>query len=183
MRHEDVRKNLRELDVRSHEDEHAHNDAHAHGDKPARNSARAHVGEHTRNSARAHEDEHARAQASELRASRASVLSSAGLALLGGACCALPAALVVLGAGGAVASLMSAAPWLVTLSRYKLLTFTVTALALAYSWWRLRRITHCDRANARRLRWQRRVLWSATLLLALSLTVAYALPAWLRAFA
>jgi len=40
-------------------------------------------------------------------------------------CCALPALLVTLGAGAALAGLVSAAPWLVTLSKYKLYTFGI----------------------------------------------------------
>ena len=57
-----------------------------------------------------------------------SLMGGAGLALLGTTCCALPIALVVLGMGGAVASMVSVAPWLVTLSEYKLVTFTATGL-------------------------------------------------------
>lgn len=105
---------------------------------------------------------------------RLSIFSSFGLALLGTTCCALPALLVLLGAGGAVASLVSAVPWLAQLSAHKAWVFTVTASALGYSWWRLRRVTQCQVADARQLRWQRRVLWAATLLLLLSILMAYA---------
>ena len=38
-------------------------------------------------------------------------------------CCALPALLVTLGAGAALAGLVSSAPWLVALSKYKAWTF------------------------------------------------------------
>lgn len=38
-------------------------------------------------------------------------------------CCALPSLLVLLGLGATVASLLSAAPWLVTLSRHKVWVF------------------------------------------------------------
>lgn len=41
-------------------------------------------------------------------------------------CCALPALLVTLGAGAALAGLVSAAPWLVALSKYKAWTFGVS---------------------------------------------------------
>ena len=102
------------------------------------------------------------------------IWSSVGLALLGTTCCALPALLVLLGAGGAVASMVSAAPWLVPLSRYKLAVFAVTGLALAYSWYRLRRVQQCSVADAARLRRQRWVLGTATALLAASVVVAYA---------
>ncbi len=46
-------------------------------------------------------------------------------------CCALPALLVTLGLGAALAGLVSAAPWLVALSRYKALLFAGSALLLA----------------------------------------------------
>jgi uncharacterized membrane protein (UPF0136 family) len=40
-------------------------------------------------------------------------------------CCALPALLVTLGAGAALAGFVSAAPWLVELSKHKLVLFAV----------------------------------------------------------
>lgn len=46
-------------------------------------------------------------------------------------CCALPALLVTLGAGAALAGLVSSAPWLVTLSKYKVITFTVSFVMIA----------------------------------------------------
>ena len=82
-----------------------------------------------------------------------SVLSGLGLALLGTTCCALPIALVALGAGGAVAALVSTAPWLVVLSQYKAWTFAATASVQGYAWWRLRNATRCGLADARRMRW------------------------------
>lgn len=45
-------------------------------------------------------------------------------------CCALPALLVSIGAGAALAGLVSAAPWLVALSKYKAWTFGVAGLLL-----------------------------------------------------
>lgn len=45
-------------------------------------------------------------------------------------CCALPALLVTLGAGAALAGLVSTAPWLVALSKYKVITFSVAAVLL-----------------------------------------------------
>ena len=50
------------------------------------------------------------------RGAGASVFSALGLTLLGTTCCALPITLIALGAGGAVASVTSALPWLVALS-------------------------------------------------------------------
>lgn len=56
-------------------------------------------------------------------------------------CCALPALLVSLGAGAALAGLVSAAPWLVALSKYKVWTFGVAGallLVAGYLRWRSR---------------------------------------------
>jgi len=46
-------------------------------------------------------------------------------------CCALPSLLVVLGLGATVASIVSTAPWLITLSRHKNWTFTIAGLLIA----------------------------------------------------
>ena len=48
-------------------------------------------------------------------------------------CCALPSLLVLLGMGTAVASLLSAAPWLVSLSRHKVWTFSTAGTLIACS--------------------------------------------------
>jgi mercuric ion transport protein len=48
-------------------------------------------------------------------------------------CCALPSLLVLFGLGASVASTLSFFPWLVTLSRHKLLTFTVSGALIACS--------------------------------------------------
>jgi mercuric ion transport protein len=48
-------------------------------------------------------------------------------------CCALPSVLVLLGMGSAVASLLSAAPWLVSLSRHKLWIFCIAGVLIAGS--------------------------------------------------
>lgn len=45
-------------------------------------------------------------------------------------CCALPVLLVTLGAGAALAGLVSAAPWLVALSQYKVWTFSIAGILL-----------------------------------------------------
>lgn len=45
-------------------------------------------------------------------------------------CCALPALLVTIGAGAALAGLVSSAPWLVALSKYKAYTFSISGLML-----------------------------------------------------
>ncbi len=48
-------------------------------------------------------------------------------------CCALPSVLVLLGMGTAVTSLLSAAPWLVSLSRHKVWTFSIAGILIACS--------------------------------------------------
>ena len=45
-------------------------------------------------------------------------------------CCALPALLSSVGLGSVMIGLVAAAPWLVTLSRYKLWVFTVSGLLI-----------------------------------------------------
>jgi mercuric ion transport protein len=48
-------------------------------------------------------------------------------------CCALPSVLVLLGMGTTVASLLSAAPWLVSLSRHKIWTFSIAGVLITMS--------------------------------------------------
>ena len=45
-------------------------------------------------------------------------------------CCALPALLVTIGAGAALASILHVIPWLVYLSKYKVYTFLFSGLML-----------------------------------------------------
>ena len=45
-------------------------------------------------------------------------------------CCALPALFVTLGAGAALAGLVSTAPWLIALSKYKAWTFGVSGVMI-----------------------------------------------------
>jgi mercuric ion transport protein len=48
-------------------------------------------------------------------------------------CCALPSLLVLFGLGASVASMLSFLPWLVTLSRHKVLTFSISGALIALS--------------------------------------------------
>ena len=48
-------------------------------------------------------------------------------------CCALPALFVVLGAGAVLAGILSSAPFLIVLSRYKVLLFTISGLLMILS--------------------------------------------------
>ncbi len=105
-------------------------------------------------------------------------MPAVGLTLLGTTCCALPILLVALGAGGAVASMASALPWLVALSNYKLATFGFTAVALGYSWRQVRHVETsgaCSVEDAARFRNRRWVLRVATAVFGASVFAAYAL--------
>ena len=71
----------------------------------------------------------------DVRARRASLLNYFSLfsscsTLL---CCALPTVLVLLGLGTTVASILSVAPWLVSLSRHKTWTFAISGTLIALS--------------------------------------------------
>ena len=97
-------------------------------------------------------------------------------------CCALPIVLVALGAGSVVASLVSTAPWLAALSRYKEWVFLVAAGLLAADYWILYRSTsgvcqpggvcHISHPFGRRMR---RVFWGSCALFAAALFAAYLL--------
>jgi len=49
-------------------------------------------------------------------------------------CCALPALLVTIGAGAALASIVHVTPWLVYLSKYKIYTFFIFWFNANNSW-------------------------------------------------
>lgn len=48
-------------------------------------------------------------------------------------CCALPSLLVLFGLGASVASMLSFLPWLVALSRHKVLTFSISGILIVCS--------------------------------------------------
>ena len=92
-------------------------------------------------------------------------------------CCALPSVLVLLGMGTAVASLLTAVPWLVTVSRHKIWTFSIAGVLIAASFVmtyliapRLRQGEVCDADDpttcgevsklSRILLWGSAVIWS-----------------------
>lgn len=103
-------------------------------------------------------------------------------------CCALPALLVLLGFGATLASVLSAAPWLVTLSRNKGWIFAFAAMLLGGSSYYVYRIVPrllvargacaaddidaCRRAS----RASRVLLWMSSGILAIAALVAYVLP-------
>ena len=99
-------------------------------------------------------------------------------------CCVLPAAMVALGAGAALAGLVSAVPQLVWLSEHKVAVFGLATVLLALSGlvlWRARTLPcPADPALAsacNRLRRMSTVLWCVgAVCTALSATFAFVLP-------
>ncbi|MBN8742566.1 MAG: hypothetical protein BGP24_07675 [Lysobacterales bacterium 69-70] len=114
-------------------------------------------------------------------------LSVAALVASGGTlvCCVLPAVMVALGAGAALAGLVSAVPALVWLSAHKASVFGAAAAMLAVSGvvlWRARRLPcPADAALARhctRLRRASVALWAVALACtAIGAAFAFVLPA------
>jgi mercuric ion transport protein len=104
------------------------------------------------------------------------------------ACCALPSLFVLFGFGATVASLLSAAPWLVALSRHKSWFFGLSALLVAGNFFYVYRVVPrllvergtCpagdSEACARVTRTSRVVLWLSAAVLSIGFFVAYLLP-------
>ena len=101
-------------------------------------------------------------------------------------CCALPSVLVLLGMGTAVASLLSAAPWLVSLSRHKIWTFSIAGTLIACSFVmtyviapRLREGEACDADDPTTCgevsKLSRVLLWSSAVIYSGGFFVAYLL--------
>ncbi len=101
-------------------------------------------------------------------------------------CCALPSILVLLGMGTAVASLLSAAPWLVSFSRHKVWTFSIAGVLIAASFLmtyvvspRLRAGEACAADDPDTCttvsRLSRAVLWGSALIWSCGFFVAYLL--------
>ena len=112
-----------------------------------------------------------------------SLLASGGTLV----CCALPALLVSLGLGAALAGLVSAVPALVWVSEYKGPVFGFAALLLAAAGvlqWRLR-TAPCPidpalrQACLRTRRWSRRVWAAAVALYAVGAFFAFVAPLWM----
>lgn len=99
-------------------------------------------------------------------------------------CCALPITLVALGMGATMASLVSAAPFLVMLSQYKLAVFTISGLLIGFSAWLMYRpgrycpsdpelAAVCNKVQT----WNRRVVWFSGALWSIGFFAAFlALP-------
>jgi hypothetical protein len=100
-------------------------------------------------------------------------------------CCALPALLVALGAGAALAGLVSVFPQIVWLSEHKALVFGVAAVAMAVGGWMQwrNRSAPCPTDPALRdaclstRRWSARVYALSLLFLALGAWFAFVQPA------
>ena len=101
-------------------------------------------------------------------------------------CCALPSVLVLLGMGTTVASLLSAAPWLVSLSRHKIWTFAIAGVLIATSFVmtyaigpRLRKGEVCDADDPATCgevsKISRVILWGSAIIWSCGFFIAYLL--------
>src|SRR5579884_914532 len=101
-------------------------------------------------------------------------------------CCALPSVLVLLGLGATVASMLSALPWLVTLSKHKPWTFGISGVLIAASfvnmYWIVPKLTRgqaCDAddptACGQASRVSKVLLWTSAAIYMAGFFVAYAL--------
>jgi hypothetical protein len=104
-------------------------------------------------------------------------------------CCALPSLLVLFGLGTTVASVLTAAPWLVTLSRHKDWVFAISGMVLALNLLyvfalapRMRAaVANCtDDACATADQLSRSVLWTSAAIYVAGVAAAYVLPAFLE---
>ena len=125
--------------------------------------------------------------AAEPTAERSAVLSYCSLftSLSTLLCCALPSLLVLFGLGASVASTLSFLPWLVALSRHKVLTFSISGALIACSFLntyyilpRLRK-EECSPDNpnacAEASRLSRILLWASAAIYAVGFLVAFVL--------
>jgi mercuric ion transport protein len=101
-------------------------------------------------------------------------------------CCALPSVLVLLGMGTTVASLLSAAPWLVSLSRHKIWIFSIAGILISTSFAmtyliapRLRRGESCEADDpttcGKISRMSKAILWASAVIWSCGFFVAYLL--------
>lgn len=97
-------------------------------------------------------------------------------------CCALPILLVTVGLGAAVASIASAAPWLITLSMYKGWVFAVSGMMIVAAGWavfRSGRVCPADpelaAACAMADKWNKGFIWISAAMWFIGLFAAYLL--------
>ncbi len=102
-------------------------------------------------------------------------------------CCAIPIILVTLGLGASVATLASAAPWIITLSQYKGWMFLSSAILIGLSFWAIHRpgrtcptdpvlAAACNRADI----WNRRFIMLSGGMWLIGFIAAFGLPLLLR---
>ena len=109
-------------------------------------------------------------------------------------CCALPSLLVLIGLGATAASIVSAAPWLITFSHHKNWTFTIAGLLIAANFVYVFRFAPRLRAESQACpvdgpsacgtasRLSRWILWSSAGIYLVGLFSAYLLGPVLRYF-
>jgi mercuric ion transport protein len=95
-------------------------------------------------------------------------------------CCALPIALVSIGAGSVVASLVSTAPWLVPFTRHKEWVFAFSGLMLFANYWALYRsggavcqpggVCHPSHPVGK---WMRRIFWGSVVMYVVGFAASY----------
>ena len=96
-------------------------------------------------------------------------------------CCALPSLFVLLGLGATVASVLSTAPWLVSMSHHKNWTFGISGLLIAGNLFYVRAVaprlqSGCsvgDDSCARASRVSRVILWATIVIYCIGFAVAY----------
>jgi mercuric ion transport protein len=94
-------------------------------------------------------------------------------------CCALPIALVGVGLGSVLVSLLGAAPWIIALQHYKAWIFAFSALVLGVNYWALYRsgricttdgVCHPSHPVGR---WMRRTYWGSVAAYIVGFVAAY----------
>jgi len=97
-------------------------------------------------------------------------------------CCALPILLVTFGLGSAVVAMTSAAPFLITLTQYKIWVFLFSGLMLLIGGWVIYRPgrscpvdAKLGAACATADRWNRRIYWSSVIVWSIGFFAAYLL--------
>lgn len=98
-------------------------------------------------------------------------------------CCALPALLVTVGLGAAVAATVSAAPWLAELSAHKAWLFAVSGLLIGANLAYMRLAPappaqSCSTCRRSRVL-SRRLLFASAIVWSVGIFVAYPLAAWI----
>jgi hypothetical protein len=99
-------------------------------------------------------------------------------------CCAIPITLVTLGMGATVASMVSAMPFLVTLSQHKIWVFAISGVLLALSAWMMYRPGRACPVDAelgelcnKTHKWNKRIYWFSVILWCIGFFAAFlALP-------